>query len=56
MALKGIVTQFFLIVFSVVLGLYLSERIEERKNKKESEVLLAKIKLEAKDNRLVSMG
>ena len=48
--IRGIITQFILIVFSVVLGLYLSERIEERKNKQESEELLAKIKAEVKDN------
>ena len=46
----GIITQFVLIVFSVVLGLYLSERIEERKKIQESEELLAKIKAEVKDN------
>ncbi len=44
------IIQFFLIVFSVVLGLYLSERIEESKKKKESEELLTTIKSEVKDN------
>ena len=39
-----------MIVFSVVLGLYLSERIEERKKRQEAEVLLSKIKSEVKDN------
>lgn len=47
---KGIIIQFVLIVFSVVLGLYLSERIEDRKNRKESEELLDKIKSEVMDN------
>ncbi len=50
MEIKGIITQFILIVFSVVLGLYLSERIEERKKRQESEELLIKIKSEVKDN------
>lgn len=45
-----ILIQFILIVFSVVLGIYLSERIEEGKKRKESEELLAKIKSEVKDN------
>jgi len=48
--IKQNITQFFLIVFSVVLGLYLSERIEERKKIKESEELLTTIKSEVKDN------
>ncbi|MEL7118387.1 MAG: hypothetical protein AAFO07_03070 [Bacteroidota bacterium] len=48
--IKQIVTQFLLIVFSVVLGLYLSERIEERKQRKESDELLTTIKSEIKDN------
>ena len=47
---KQIITQFILIVFSVVLGLYLSERIEERKKRLESEELLTKIKSEVADN------
>lgn len=47
---KETITQFFLIVFSVVLGLYLSERIEESKNKRASEELLATVKAEAVDN------
>jgi hypothetical protein len=42
--------QFFLIVFSVVLGLYLSERIEEGKNRRASQELLEFIKTEVKDN------
>jgi len=50
MNIKQILTQSLLIVFSVVLGLYLSERIEERKKKNESKVLLAKIKAEVQDN------
>ena len=44
-------TQIFLIVFSVVLGLYLSERIEEAKNNKEASKLLSRIKSEIKENR-----
>jgi len=40
-----------LIVFSVVLGLYLSERIEDRKNKKEAAKLLSRIKSELKANK-----
>ena len=48
--MKDILTQFALIVFSVVLGLYLSERIEERKKRQESEELLATIKSELRDN------
>ncbi len=48
--IKQHITQVILIVFSVVLGLYLSERIEERKNKKKSDHLLATIKSEVNDN------
>lgn len=44
-------SQIFLIVFSVVLGLYLSERIEERKNKKNASKLLIKIKSELNENK-----
>ena len=43
--------QVVLIVFSVVLGLYLSERIEDQKNKRESANLLDIIKSEVNDNR-----
>ncbi len=43
--------QVFLIVFSVVLGLYLSERIEERKNEKDAMMLLSKIKSELNENK-----
>jgi hypothetical protein len=46
-------TQIFLIVFSVVLGLYLSERIEESKNEKDAKKLLSKIKSEVKDNKIL---
>lgn len=49
-AIKRNITQVVLIVFSVVLGLYLSERIEERKNRQESINLLTLIKSEVKDN------
>ena len=42
--------QLLLIVFSVVLGIFLSERIEDRKNEKEAALLLSKIKAEVSDN------
>ena len=45
------ITQVFLIVFSVVLGLYLSERIEESKNEREATKLLEKIKSELNENK-----
>lgn len=48
--IKQNITQVILIVFSVVLGLYLSERIEEGKNKQASDNLLAKITSEVNDN------
>lgn len=48
--LKQNIIQVALIVFSVVLGLYLNERIEERKNRLESDSLLALIKSEVNDN------
>ena len=44
-------TQLLLIVFSVVLGIFLSERIEEQKNKKEAMKLLSKIKSEVMGNK-----
>ncbi len=43
--------QVLLIVFSVVLGLYLSERIEDRKNELEANKLLQKIKSELVNNK-----
>lgn len=43
--------QVFLIVFSVVLGLYLSERIEDRKNARDAKQLLSKIKSELNANK-----
>ena len=49
-AIKQNITQVILIVFSVVLGLYLSERIEDRKTKQESYELLTTIKSELKGN------
>lgn len=49
-SVEQIITQFILIVFSVVLGIYLSERIEEGKKRKESAVLLTQIKSEVIDN------
>jgi hypothetical protein len=48
--IKQLITQFVLIVFSVVLGLYLSERIEEGKKRQESGELLRTIKSEVIDN------
>ncbi|MBW1297905.1 hypothetical protein [Aquimarina litoralis] len=45
------ITQVILIVFSVVLGLYLSERIEDKKNEKEATKLLSKIKSELVENK-----
>jgi hypothetical protein len=51
---KSILTnirQLLLIVFSVVLGIFLSERIEESKNKKEAALLLEKIKSEVNSNK-----
>ena len=50
-ALLTNVTQIFLIVFSVVLGLFLSERIEEIKNEKEAKKLLSRIKSEVTVNK-----
>jgi len=44
-------SQILLIVFSVVLGLYLSERIEDYKNEKEAEQLMSKIKSELNENK-----
>lgn len=46
-------TQIALIVFSVVLGLYLSERIEAYKNKKDAANILSKVKAEVNDNRRI---
>lgn len=43
--------QILLIVFSVVLGLFLNEKIEEAKNRKEANKLLSKIKLEVLENK-----
>ncbi|MEN1786209.1 MAG: hypothetical protein AAGF77_13895 [Bacteroidota bacterium] len=48
--MKEYIAQFILIVFSVVLGLFLSERIEERKKNREAEELLTTIVSEVKDN------
>ncbi len=45
------IKQILLIVFSVVLGIFLSERIEERKNKDEAALLLSKIKSEVTKNK-----
>ncbi len=46
-------TQILLIVFSVVLGLYLSERIEDRKNAREADKIMEKIKLELHQNKMI---
>jgi hypothetical protein len=43
--------QVILIVFSVVLGLYLSERIEDKKNEKNAQELFLKINSELKANK-----
>ncbi len=55
--MKNSIVQLFiqlcLIVFSVVLGIYLSERIEERKNDKAAEELLSKVKSEINENRTI---
>lgn len=45
------ISQVILIVFSVVLGLYLSERIEDRKNDKDAAKLLSRIKSELNENK-----
>ena len=45
------IKQILLIVFSVVLGIFLSERIEDSKNKKEAALLLSKIKSEVNENK-----
>jgi len=49
-AIKATLAQFLLIVFSVVLGLYLSGIIEERQKKQESAALLSVIKAEVAEN------
>ena len=43
--------QLFLIVFSVVLGVFLSERIEEQKNKNEAAKLLSRVTSEVLENK-----
>ena len=45
------IAQLFLIVFSVVLGLFLSGRIEEQKDANEAAKLMAKITAELSDNK-----
>ena len=50
-SIRESLTQLLLIVFSVVLGLYLSERIEERKNEKEAVLLLSRITSEVNENK-----
>lgn len=45
------VKQLVLIVFSVVLGILLSEKIQERKNEKEADLLLSKLKSELTSNK-----
>ncbi|MCR9131795.1 MAG: hypothetical protein NXI08_04445 [bacterium] len=46
-------SQVFLIVFSVVLGLILTEKIEDRKNEKDAQLLLSKINAELKQNKII---
>ena len=50
-SIKNSITQIALIVFSVVLGLYLNNRIEDIKEKKEASKLLSKIKSELYENK-----
>ena len=45
------ITQVFFIVFSVVLGLYLNDKIEAYKNKQEAKKILLKIKSELQENK-----
>ena len=45
--------QILLIVFSVVLGLFLSQRIEERKDETEANQLLSRILSEVNDNKML---
>jgi len=45
--------QIFLIVFSVVLGLYLSERIEEKKNKRDAQQIFLTIHSELNTNKQI---
>ena len=45
------IIQLFLIVFSVVLGIFLSERIEEQKSKNQAALLLSKITSEVSENK-----
>jgi len=47
------IKQVLLIVFSVVLGIFLSERIEEQKTEKEATLLLSRIKSEVADNKML---
>lgn len=47
------IKQLLLIVFSVVLGIFLSERIEERKQEKEAALLLSKIRSEVNGNKKI---
>lgn len=47
------IKQLLLIVFSVVLGIFLSERIEERKKEREAALLLSKLKSEVSANKVL---
>ncbi|MEM9328459.1 MAG: hypothetical protein AAGA85_22515 [Bacteroidota bacterium] len=49
-SIGGYIVQLFLIVFSVVLGIFLSERIEESKEQKEAMQLLSRITSEVREN------
>jgi len=52
-SILGYIAQLVLIVFSVVLGLFLSERIEERKKEREASRLLSQIKSEVQENKML---
>ncbi|MEM6806091.1 MAG: hypothetical protein AAF696_32135 [Bacteroidota bacterium] len=50
-AVRDSLRQILLIVFSVVLGILLSERIEENKKEREAALIFSKIKSEVHDNK-----
>ncbi len=49
-SVKEHIRQLVLIVFSVVLGIFLSERIEENQQAREAQLLLSRLQSEIKDN------
>jgi len=51
--IKEYIVQVILILFSVVLGLYLNKKIEDRNERKEAEKLFSLIKQDLADNRLL---